>query len=82
MKTGMPSPCTLPRPPAGMAEVVRVNEFIGPQLGKVAPYGVNDLTQNAGWVNVGIDHDTVEFAVESIRCWCLELGKDVYPKAE
>jgi hypothetical protein len=50
-------------------------------LGKVAPYGVYDLTQNTGWVNVGIDHDTAEFAVESIRRWWLEMGKAVNPKA-
>jgi hypothetical protein len=60
---------------------VRVYDFIDPQLGKVAPYGVYDLTQNTGWVNVGIDHDTAEFAVESIRRWWLEMGKAVYPKA-
>jgi len=67
--------------PAGTPEEVRVYDFIDPQLGKVAPYGVYDLTQNTGWVNVGIDHDTAEFAVESIRRWWLEMGKDVYPKA-
>jgi hypothetical protein len=67
--------------PAGTPEEVRVYDFIDPQLGKVAPYGVYDLTQNSGWVNVGIDHDTAEFAVESIRRWWLEMGKAVYPNA-
>ena len=67
--------------PAGTPEEVRVYDFIDPQLGKVAPYGVYDLTQNTGWVNVGIDHDTAGFAVESIRRWWLEMGKAVYPKA-
>ncbi|TYP72976.1 MULTISPECIES: ISAzo13 family transposase [Nitrosomonas] len=51
----------------GKPEEVRVYDFIDPDLGKVAPYGVYDLTANQGWVSVGIDHDTAEFAVESIR---------------
>ena len=65
--------------PAGMPEEVRVYDFIDPELGKVAPYGVYDLTANTGWVNVGIDHDTAEFAVESIRRWWIEMGKEAYP---
>ena len=60
---------------------MRAYDFIDPHLGKVAPYGVYDLTTNTGWVNVGIDHDTVEFAVESIRRWWHEMGKAVYPNA-
>ena len=67
--------------PAGTPEEVRVYDFIDPDLGKVAPYGVYDLTNNTGWVNVGIDHDTAEFAVESIRRWWLEMGQTVYPRA-
>jgi hypothetical protein len=55
-----------------------VYDFIDPELGKVAPYGVYDVTANTGWVNVGIDHDTAEFAVESIRRWWWEMGKAVY----
>ena len=66
--------------PAGTPEQVRVYDFIDPELGKVAPYGVYDLTSNTGWVNVGIDHDTAEFAVQSIRRWWLEMGQAVYPK--
>jgi len=58
-----------------------LDQFIDPELGKVAPYGVYDLTANAGWVNVGIDHDTAEFAVESIRRWWREMGEAVYPNA-
>ena len=50
--------------PKGVPEKVRVHDFIDPELGKVAPYGVYDLTTNAGWVSVGIDHDTAQFAVE------------------
>lgn len=67
--------------PAGTPEEVRVYDFIDPELGKVAPYGVYDVTGNTGWVSVGIDHDTAEFAVESIRRWWLEMGKTVYPRA-
>jgi len=46
-----------------------VYDFIDKELGKATPYGVYDLKKNVGWVNVGIDHDTAEFAVESIRRW-------------
>lgn len=67
--------------PTGTPEEVRVYDFIDPELGKVAPYGIYDLTTNTGWVNVGIDHDTAEFAVESIRRWWLEMGEAVYPHA-
>jgi len=65
--------------PKGMPEQVRVHDFIDPALGKVAPYGVYDVTTNMGWVSVGIDHDTAEFAVESIRRWWREMGAAVYP---
>jgi hypothetical protein len=67
--------------PKGTPEEVRVHDFIDPALGKVAPYGVYDVTANMGWVNVGIDHDTAEFAVESIRLWWREMGAEVYPRA-
>jgi len=67
--------------PKGTPEEVRVHDFIDPDLGKVAPYGVYDLTANAGWVNVGIDHDTAEFAVASIRRWWREMGAVTYPHA-
>lgn len=67
--------------PKGKPEAVRVYDFIDPALGKVAPYGVYDLTTNQGWVSVGIDHDTAEFAVESIRRWWREMGQPLYPKA-
>lgn len=67
--------------PKGNPEQVRVHDFIDPELGKVAPYGVYDLTTNTGWVSVGIDHDTAEFAVESIRRWWREMGHATYPDA-
>jgi len=60
---------------------VRVHDFVDPGLGKAAPYGVYDLAANQGWVSVGIDHDTAEFAVESIRRWWRQMGKPLYPKA-
>jgi len=70
------------RRPQGDPEMVRVHDFEIPALGKVAPYGVYDLGQNSGWVNVGVDHDTATFAVESIRRWWYSMGRPVYPKAQ
>ena len=67
--------------PKGQPEAVRVHDFIDDDLGKVAPYGVYDMTANEGWVSVGIDHDTAEFAVESIRRWWREMGQPLYPQA-
>lgn len=64
--------------PKGNPEPVRVHDFKIPELGKVAPYGVYDITDNSGWVNVGVDHDTAAFAVESIRRWWNALGNDRY----
>jgi hypothetical protein len=55
--------------PAGQPERVNVHDFADPVLGKAIPYGVYDLQVNTGWVNVGCDHDTAAFAVESIRRW-------------
>jgi len=51
-----------------------VHDFIIPELGKAGPYGVYDIAANTGWVNLGINHDTAAFAVESIRRWWHELG--------
>jgi len=63
-------------------EPVRVHDFEIKSLGKVAPYGVYDIAANHGWVNVGIDHDTAAFAVESIRRWRHRLGSQRYPNAK
>lgn len=60
---------------------VNIHDFVDRELGKVVPYGVYDLSVNKGWVNVGIDHNTAEFAVESIRRWWYEMGKPIYPEA-
>jgi Rhodopirellula transposase DDE domain len=67
--------------PAGQAVPVRVYDFIIPALGRVTPYGVYDMARNAGWVNVGTDHNTAAFAVESIRRWWYAMGKTDYPQA-
>jgi hypothetical protein len=68
--------------PQGRPEQVRVHDFIDDELGKVAPYGVYDVTANVGWVSVGIDHDTAEFAVHSIRHWWLQMGRPTYKQAK
>lgn len=68
--------------PKGMPESVNVHDFENKELGKVAPYGVFDLSLNEGWVNIGIDHDTSAFAVESIRRWWHMMGTQSYSSAE
>ena len=67
--------------PQGHPEKVRVHDFIDKELGKVAPYGVYDLTRNDGWVSVGIDHDTAAFAVATIRKWWRKMGRPAYPES-
>jgi Rhodopirellula transposase DDE domain len=67
--------------PQGKPPAVRVHDFQDDELGKAIPYGVYDLGANAGWVSVGIDHDTPEFAVESIYCWWRQMGRKTYPEA-
>lgn len=64
--------------PKGQPEPVRVHDFMIPELGKAVPYGVYDVAANIGWVNLGINHDTAAFAVESIRRWWYELGSPRY----
>jgi transposase len=59
---------------------VRTHDFPDKQRGKVVPYGVYDIGQNEAWVNVGITHDTAEFAVASIRRWWHRLGRRRYKK--
>src|SRR5271166_3951619 len=67
--------------PKGQPQPVRVHDFVIPELGKVAPYGIYDITANTGWVNLGITHDTAAFAVESIRRWWRACGAARYPAA-
>jgi len=67
--------------PTGEPVPTRVHDFIDKTKGKVAPYGVYDLAQNNALVNVGIDHDTPEFAAESIWRWWRFMGRATYPDA-
>ncbi len=67
--------------PRGEPEEVRVHDFLIKKLGKAIPYGVYDLSRNAGWVSVGIDHDTAAFAVNAIRSWWRKMGRKAYPAA-
>src|ERR1700730_16916106 len=69
------------RRPQGDPRRVKVHDFENKELGKVAPYGVYDIAADAGWVSVGITHDTAEFAVASIRAWLERIGRARYPKA-
>lgn len=68
--------------PTGQAERVRVHDFEDPDLGKAIPYGVYDVTANVGWVSVGTDHDTAEFAVATIRQWWGQMGMHTYPHVQ
>jgi hypothetical protein len=68
--------------PKGESEEVRVYDFLIKSLGKAALYGVYDLLQNQAWVSVGIDHDTAQFAVNSIRRWWNEMGQQRFPRAK
>ena len=63
-------------------EKVKVYDFPCEAEGKAIPYGVYDMTHNKGWVSVGIDHDTAKFAVQTIRNWWTQMGKQFYPKGE
>jgi transposase len=68
--------------PNGQQTRVNVYDYRSLADGKAIPYGVYDLLHNQGFVNVGIDHETAEFAVESIRRWWKRLGKRLYPEAQ
>jgi len=65
----------------GEPERVDVHDFPDPELGKVIPYGVFDMSRNEGWVSVGIDHDTAQFAVQAIGRWWQKMGSKRYPHA-
>jgi hypothetical protein len=67
--------------PAGEPEEVRTKDHPDKALGKATPSGVYDLTRNEGWVSVGIDHNTAQFAVETLRRWWREMGAPLYPHA-
>src|SRR6202453_1236744 len=67
--------------PEGDPQKVRVHDFKDEELGKAIPYGVYDMTNNQGWVSVGIDHDTAYFAANTIRCWWQDMGSKRFPRA-
>ena len=67
--------------PTGEPVEVLVHDFMDKELGKAIPYGVYDLTENQGWVSVGIDHDTARFATEAIRRWWHKMGVKYYAQA-
>jgi len=66
----------------GCPDKVKVHDFVDAALGKVVPYGVYDIAANAGCVSVGIDNDTAQFSVNSIRRWLDVMGRERYPHAE
>jgi hypothetical protein len=68
--------------PDGCPDRVRVHDFVDAELGKVVPYGVYDIAANAGCVSVGIDNDTAQFSVNSIRRWLDLMGRARYPQAD
>jgi hypothetical protein len=67
--------------PKGEPRRVKVHDFRKQGEYKVCPYGIYDPTQDEGWVNVGISHDTAQFAVASIRGWWQQMGRERYPRA-
>jgi transposase len=67
--------------PAGDPERVLTHDFPDPEVGKAIPYGVYDMGWDLGWVNVGVDHDTSSFAIESIRQWWTGMGEEAYPRS-
>jgi hypothetical protein len=66
--------------PEGCPDKVNVHDFVDKELGKVVPYGVYDIAADAGCVSLGIDHDTAQFAVNSIRLWLDLMGRERYPE--
>jgi transposase len=68
--------------PQGQPAATRTHDFPDESLRKAVPYGVYDITADTGWVNVGTDHDTAAFAVESIRRWWKAAGQGDYPRAQ
>ena len=66
----------------GCPDQVKVHDFIDKDLGRAVPYGVYDLAANTGWVSLGIDNDTAEFAVNTIRRWHETMGQTRYPNTD
>lgn len=67
--------------PTGCPDTVRTHDFMDKELGKAVPHGIYDIGANAGWVTVGVDSDTAEFAVNSLRLWWQNMGRIRYPEA-
>jgi hypothetical protein len=67
--------------PQGSPYEVKVHDFVDKELGKAIPYGIYDIASNTGWVSVGVDHDTAEFAVNAVRSWYASMGRERYPEA-
>jgi len=65
----------------GEPEEVNVHDFVDQELGRAVPYGVYDLANDEGWVSVGDNADTAEFAVNSIRAWWANMGSARFPGA-
>jgi transposase len=68
--------------PAGEPVEVNTHDFPSQAEGKAIPYGIYDLANDEGWVSVGIDHDTAQFAASSILAWWEHLGEQRFPKAK
>lgn len=68
--------------PGGEPEKVRVHDFVDKEQGRAVPYGVYDVAANEGWVGVGVNHDTAELAVATLRRWWQEVGQPRYPQAQ
>ena len=68
--------------PKGEPLTVNTHDFMDPELGKAIPYGVYDLSRNEGWVSVGIDHDTAQFAAQAVYRWWKKMGAKRYPDAK
>ena len=68
--------------PKGSPDLVRTHDFMDKELGKAVPYGVYDVGTNSAWVSVGINNDTSEFAVNSIRLWWVKMGRELYPTTQ
>jgi len=68
--------------PTGQPALVNVYDFVDKRVGKAIPYGIYDVGRNAGWVNVGQDHATAQFAIESLRRWWQAVGLQAYPHAD
>ena len=67
--------------PQGEPEETLIHDFPDQELGKAIPYGIYDVGRNQGWVSVGIDHDTAQFAIDSILGWWRYMGRKAYPEA-